>query len=1163
MLNNWIKISFVIISTSILMAGTDGQIRGSVKNIEGEALVGAQIFIESLGIGAVADIEGNYILINIPVGAYDIQATMISYGTQVIQDVDVMMDNTVWLNFSLDIEAIEGQTIYVSGTKELVDKGATSKKITVGAEAIEALPIRDVSELYSLQSGVVKVEGGMRGGIPDHEEKGLEEVHVRGGRAGEIAYLIDGMYIRNPIYGGIGNGTRLNIFAIKEFDWQPGGFNAEYGDAMSAVSNMHTATGGDEFSYKFKYETSMVGARLGSHYDELRGYDDYNLGFGGTAPLLKKLKYWVSGQHSTYDNYRVYQFDSLAYDHGDPGNIINRQNEVQPWDDVKGFRGFGFDKTWDIFSNLSYNPTNKLRFKLSYWVVSAHRKIFSPSFLYWDLGQNEIFRDTERIALEMNHSLTARTFYTIRYSRFEQAGFSGVRWRDSDGDGLPDWFEWSHAAGERTNGEGDRGLSDIHNPYVVPYRNVGDGSIDYIRKDGEGPQEFNSGWYLGAAPGNYNWEVVEDFTDVNNDGIFQQGIDEFDLEFDDDGDGKWTGPAMVEASEYRDGSFWLTPEMYVNNAYFHDMESIWVNSNQDPWVNGNGFPFYNNYGQLVDSLYFGKYNDGTIEGEWVEGKIFGGHDRLYSTSNALTNEIRVDLTSQINDEIRARIGLDLKSHKLNFYEVLNPWDDIAASRQRFAEQWNDFGIDDTLWQFSSSQKADEGEGNGKWDEGESFDDFNGNGKWDDYVEPMELSGYLQTFYELPWIVVNAGIRIDAVNYNTKIWADPSGNYSPTKPWFWEDCGQDRYCVSHKNPASEDGNGDHVSDDGEGDGIYNFNEITTDNFATHGSQVFFQYSKWLYKLSPRFGISHILTGGATFTFNYGLYYQTPKYENIYLNTNRQEDPEEVIVESEGYIGNATMVASRTQSYEFGFNVPVGRHWAYSVAGWVKDMDQLSTAKTYRSPLGDYQVASNGDYGVAKGIDLTLENMGNLINTTIQYTFSEAKANGEYDKAAFGNQIVDAPLQEFTMPFDRPHDLTVQLYTSKFPFGTNASLVAYYQSGFPYTGTYEKGDGEPVPDEYNKYAKRSPAFKQVDISFSKYIALKDMKLSFGMNIFNVLNIKNINNLYEETGEPDRRSEYYMKEVKLPELGGTKSRSYYDNPWFYSTPREINVFMRIDYK
>ena len=100
-----------------------------------------------------------------------------------------------------------------------------------------------------------------------------------------------------------------------------------------------------------------------------------------------------------------------------------------------------------------------------------------------------------------------------------------------------------------------------------------------------------------------------------------------------------------------------------------------------------------------------------------------------------------------------------------------------------------------------------------------------------------------------------------------------------------------------------------------------------------------------------------------------------------------------------------------------------------------------------------------------------------------------------------------MQEFTIPFDRPHDLTVQLYSSALPFGIDASLVGFYQSGFPYTGTYEKGDGEPVPDELNKNSKRSPAFKQIDISFSKYIEMKDMKLSLGLNIFNLLDIPNV--------------------------------------------------------
>ena len=64
-------------------------------------------------------------------------------------------------------------------------------------------------------------------------------------------------------------------------------------------------------------------------------------------------------------------------------------------------------------------------------------------------------------------------------------------------------------------------------------------------------------------------------------------------------------------------------------------------------------------------------------------------------------------------------------------------------------------------------------------------------------------------------------------------------------------------------------------------------------------------------------------------------------------------------------------------------------------------------------------------------------------------------------------------------------------------------------------------------------------------------------------NLFNIRNVIDIYPETGDPDTRSDYYMKEVRLPELGGTISNSFYDTPWHYSSPRQINVFFQIDYK
>lgn len=244
--------------------------------------------------------------------------------------------------------------------------------------------------------------------------------------------------------------------------------------------------------------------------------NDYNFGIGGPVLGIPKLRFWFSGQHTTEENYSVYEFDDRVYLGEDQDLLLdtlalNKGNLVNPWDNVSGFRGFGFDKTTDIFTKLSYKYSGKLRFHLSYWRVANHLQAFNARYLYWDEGRNELFRDTYRVNFEINHSLTPKTFYTVRFARFIQDQFQGVRWRDNDNDGFPNWFEWRHAAGNKD-------ISDPENPNVVPYRIGEDGdTVRYTNRDDI------SGWYVGATPGMWNWESAEKFDDSNGNGVWDMG----------------------------------------------------------------------------------------------------------------------------------------------------------------------------------------------------------------------------------------------------------------------------------------------------------------------------------------------------------------------------------------------------------------------------------------------------------------------------------------------------------------------------------------------------------------------------------------------------------------------------------------------------------------
>ena len=93
------NIFILFILFSLIAAGTDGTIRGRVtSSSDGQPLPGVQVFIADLGLGSLSDIDGNFLILNVPVGEHEVTVAMIGYKT-IKGSLSVTMDKTTWYSF--------------------------------------------------------------------------------------------------------------------------------------------------------------------------------------------------------------------------------------------------------------------------------------------------------------------------------------------------------------------------------------------------------------------------------------------------------------------------------------------------------------------------------------------------------------------------------------------------------------------------------------------------------------------------------------------------------------------------------------------------------------------------------------------------------------------------------------------------------------------------------------------------------------------------------------------------------------------------------------------------------------------------------------------------------------------------------------------------------
>ncbi|MFO7446230.1 MAG: TonB-dependent receptor [Ignavibacteriaceae bacterium] len=286
MKRNFYRTGFLLITflfNTITNAGTTGKIAGVVLDQAGkEPLIGVNIILTGTTLGAASNLDGEYFIINIPPGTYEVRASLVGYNSVTITDVKISVDQTTKIDFELSQEAIELQNVVVSASRSLIQKDLTSTESKISGEDISMLPIEDIQSVINLQAGVV-------------------DGHFRGGRIGEVKYLIDGVS-SNDVFSGT-PALQAEINSIQEVQILTGTFNAEYGEALSGVVNQITKIAGDKYEATFSaYTGDYVSGRkeLFQNIDDVSPQQLYNVqgSLSGPIPFSDDLlKFFVSGRY--------------------------------------------------------------------------------------------------------------------------------------------------------------------------------------------------------------------------------------------------------------------------------------------------------------------------------------------------------------------------------------------------------------------------------------------------------------------------------------------------------------------------------------------------------------------------------------------------------------------------------------------------------------------------------------------------------------------------------------------------------------------------------------------------------------------------------------------------------------------------------------------------
>lgn len=199
-----------------------GKITGRVTDRQtGEALIGANVFIRELAVGARTDNDGEYVIINVPPGTYNLTASFIGYESVTQTGINVISNRTVQASFRLSSSSLSKQEVVVAAEKPPVEKDLTASEQIIDDKNISRSFANTVPQLLETQTGIF-------------------QGYYRSSTQVQALYMLDNVSMNSGLFSE--NYTGINTSTIQEIAVLTGGYNAEFGNARAAIVNVTTKT---------------------------------------------------------------------------------------------------------------------------------------------------------------------------------------------------------------------------------------------------------------------------------------------------------------------------------------------------------------------------------------------------------------------------------------------------------------------------------------------------------------------------------------------------------------------------------------------------------------------------------------------------------------------------------------------------------------------------------------------------------------------------------------------------------------------------------------------------------------------------------------------------------------------------------------------------------